>query len=468
MSKKYVHMLGICGTGMASLAGLLKERGYHITGSDQDVYPPMSDQLKDLGIKVYKGYKPENIGKNRPDLVVVGNVIRRDNPEAVFVIESKIPYMSMPQILSEEFLKDKESIVICGTHGKTTTASLMAWMLSSLKDDPGFLIGGIPLNFEKSYHLGGGHHFVIEGDEYDTAFFDKGPKFLHYRPKYAILTSIEFDHADIYKDQAHVEESFRKFISIIPKEGVLVANFDDEVVRRLTMEAKCKVVGYSMNSKTSYNSKIILENDSGAKFKFKGERLDGDFLSPLNGRHNVQNVTAVLTLLDQLEFDQEGMKEGLKDFKGVARRQQIVGESGGIIVIDDFAHHPSAIKETIIAMRSRFSNRRIWAVFEPRSNTSRRNIFQNEFADALSLADLAVIAPVFKKESIPENERLDVNKIIADLKNKQRKAFTFNSSDEIADNIAKMSRENDVVLVMSNGGFDGVHKKILEAIKRKK
>src|SRR5512136_1655352 len=367
---RHVHLMGICGTAMASLAGILKQEGYLVTGSDQNVYPPMSLFLEDLSIPVLEGYKAENLHP-APDLVIVGNVITKLNPEAVELSRLGLPYLSLPQALQAFAMKGKKSIVICGTHGKTTTTALIAWILENAGLDPSFMVGGIPKNFGKSFKLGGGPYFVIEGDEYDTAFFDKGPKFLHYSPWVTILTSIEFDHADIYRDLDHVRQSFRKLIHLIPSDGLLIANQDDPIVTAEVKLARCPVITYSPGSDADWTaSDIAVQED----FTFlRAKNRDGgnvEIKTSLYGRHNVSNLLSTLPLSVFLDIDVRNLLKGLASFQGVKRRQEIKGEAAGILVLDDFAHHPSAVRETLLAVKEKYRHRRLVAAFEPRSNSS--------------------------------------------------------------------------------------------------
>lgn len=455
---KYIHMLGICGTGMGSLALLLKEAGYSVTGSDENVYPPMSLQLEKAGIKVYQGYdRQQTIDGQRPDIVIIGNVISRGNPEAEAVLAEGIKYMSMPQAVSELFLKDSHSIVVAGTHGKTTTANLCAWLLESAGCHPSFLIGGVGKNFGVSAKLGGKKYFVIEGDEYDTAFFDKGPKFLHYRPQSVILGPVEFDHADIYKDLAHVMSSFEKLVDIIPADGLLVACADSENVGKLLPKAKCRVVTYGVKEGADYYPMHVTVNEQGTEFQVSSFK----FQVPMFGNHNLQNTIGVLALLTELGVPQKKLASGLKKFQGVVRRQEIRGVANGITVIDDFAHHPTAISETIHAMRQKYPASRLFAIFEPRSNTSKRNIFQHEFAKALSKADIAIVANVFRADKVPEAERLDVESLVKEI---GKNAHHFAATNDIIEFIAKEAKKGDCILIMSNGGFDNIHERLLKRL----
>ena len=434
-------MVGICGTGMGSLALLLKEAGHHVTGSDENVYPPMSTQLENAGIEIIKDYQRSTIN-DQLDLIIIGNVISRGNEEAEAVIESKIDYMSMPEALNQFFIKDKHSIVIAGTHGKTTTSTLCAWMLESAGLKPGFMIGGVGLNLGISARIAKGDYFVVEGDEYDTAFFDKGPKFLHYSPKSVILGPIEFDHADIYKNLDHVMGSFEKLVNIIPKDGLLVACADSENTMKIAAKAKCRVVEYSFSRFSRFS---------------RSSRSNG----LLFGRHNRQNIAGVVTLLTELGIDQEKIKKGLETFKGIKRRQEIVGEVNGITIIDDFAHHPTSVKETIQSIRDRFPEKRIWAIFEPRSNTSQRKVFQKEFVDAFKKADISIIAGLHRPERLAPSERLDPQKLVQEIGNGAR---YMPKVDEIIDFITQGAKSGDVILIMSNGSFDGIHTRLLKRL----
>lgn len=461
---QHVHLMGICGTGMASLAGLLKGQGLRITGSDQNVYPPMSDFLKDLSIPVYSGYRAENL-KERPDLVIVGNVITRDNPESVELARLRLPYLSLPQALRIYAINEKKSIVVSGTHGKTTTTALASWVLETAGLSPGFMIGGIPGNFQAGFKQGAGSYFVMEGDEYDSAFFDKGPKFLHYKPWAAILTGIEFDHADIYRNLEHLLSGFRSFISLLPAQGLLIVNADDPPAAAEAIHAPCRVATYGLGSGAEWSASEMSFSDSMTKFSIS--RPSGPPIrieTPLYGRHNVSNLLAACVLADFLDIEPEIIRDAARNFKGVRRRQEIRGEPGSVTVIDDFAHHPTAVRETVYAVRERYSERRIVAVFEPRSNSSRRKVFQELYAESFDPADLAFIAEPPLMEKIPPGDRFSSEKLADALNKRGIEAVYAPDNDALLENLLVRLKQRDVVLVMSNGGFDGMVERILSRL----
>ena len=462
----HIHMIAICGVGMASLAGLLQSRGYRVTGSDQNVYPPMSTYLADVGIDVLAGFCPEHLTP-RPDLVVVGNAVSRGNPEAQAMLDQEIPYISFPQALGHFLIGARQSLVVAGTHGKTTTSALTAWVLKCAGLDPGFFVGGVPLNFASGWRVGAGDHVVIEGDEYDTAFFDKGPKFLHYRPGHVILTSVEFDHADIYRDLDHVKSAFLRLMDIIPRDGSLIVCDDYPLAREMAAAARGHRVTYGEGDHADWTACNIEFRDGRSFFEpyYRGKG-EGRLEVAVIGRHNVKNALAVYALARALDVERAKLLEGFRTFAGVKRRQEIRGERRGIVVIDDFAHHPTAVRETVEAVRAAYPGRRVWAVFEPRSNTSKRSIFEREFAAALALADHAVVAPVYQPEKIPEGERLSVDNVVMQINRLcgDERARKVDAASDIASVIARDARRGDVVLVMSNGGFDDVHEKILRGL----
>ena len=461
---RHIHLMGICGVGMASLAGILKERGYEVTGSDQNIYPPMSHFLENLSIPLGEGYGPKNLDPV-PDLVIVGNVITKQNPEAVELSRLNVPYLSLPQALRIFAMQTARSIVISGTHGKTTTSSLIAWALEKGGLDPGFMIGGIPNNFQSNFKLGVGPYFVIEGDEYDTAFFDKGPKFLHYSPWIAVLTSIEFDHADIYRDMDHLLESFRKLIRLIPPTGLLIANGDDPVILKELKEAKCPVITYGLMGEVDWRATDI---STGKDFTTMKVLKDGQeymtLSSPLYGDHNVANLLSTVILTDHLKVERSVLSEAMQSFSGIKRRQEIRGEKNGILVLDDFAHHPTAVRETILGVKTKYGDRRLLAVFEPRSNTSRRNIFQEKYAASFDGADLILIPEPPLMDGIPEEDRFSSSKLVEDINKRGLSALYFSSTDQLLNAILEEASQGDVILVMSNGSFDHLHERLLERL----
>ncbi|HEY1236568.1 MAG TPA: UDP-N-acetylmuramate:L-alanyl-gamma-D-glutamyl-meso-diaminopimelate ligase [Candidatus Binatia bacterium] len=462
----HIHLIAICGVGMASLAGLLQARGYHVTGSDQNIYPPMSTYLAEIGIEVLPGFHPDHL-KPTPDLVVIGNAVSRNNPEADAALSQNIRYISFPQALGQFLIGSRTSLVVAGTHGKTTTTALAAWVLARAGWDPGFFIGGVPLNFGSGWRAGGGEHVVIEGDEYDTAFFDKGPKFLHYRPRNVILTSVEFDHADIYRDLDHVKSSFRRLVEIIPDNGSLVVCDDYPDAKEIAAAARCPRVSYGQTAESDWNAINIEFREGRTLFDpcYHG-KSEGRLQVDVIGRHNVMNALAVYAMGRCLGIERQDLVSGFDGFAGVKRRQEKRGERRGVLVIDDFAHHPTAVHETIEAVKSAYHGHRVWAVFEPRSNTSKRSIFEREFAEALALADQVVLANVYQPEKVPESERLSVEKVagLVNRRSASPKARVIDGAAGIASHLADAAEPGDVVLVMSNGGFDSVHEKILQAL----
>jgi UDP-N-acetylmuramate: L-alanyl-gamma-D-glutamyl-meso-diaminopimelate ligase len=462
----HIHLIAVCGVGMASLAGLLQSRGYRLTGSDQNIYPPMSNYLAEIGIEILSGFRAEHLSP-RPDLVVVGNAVSRNNPEAQAMLSQDIPYISFPQALGRFLIGARTSLVITGTHGKTTTTALAAWVFNCAGLDPGFFVGGVPLNFGNGWQVGGGDHVVLEGDEYDTAFFDKGPKFLHYRPRNVILTSVEFDHADIYQDLDHVKTAFARLMDIIPGDGLLVVCGDYPVATEIAATARCQRITYGSGGDVDWTPANPQFHEGRTFFApcYRG-KAEGRIEAAVIGRHNVMNALAVYAMGRMMGIEREKLLDGFRTFRGVKRRQEIRGERRGVLVIDDFAHHPTAVRETIEAVKAAYCGRRLWAVFEPRSNTSKRNIFEKEFAAALALADRIVVAGVYQPEKVPESERLSVTNLVRELNHRtvDDRARMIESAADIAAYIAQDARHGDVVLVMSNGGFDAVQEKILQAL----
>jgi UDP-N-acetylmuramate: L-alanyl-gamma-D-glutamyl-meso-diaminopimelate ligase len=463
-SIRSVHVMGIAGTAMGALAGMLHDAGYQVTGSDTAIYPPMSDYLDGLGIRVMKGYVASNLD-HEPDLVIVGNVIRAEYEEAKAVLERDLPYCSFPEAFGSLFLRDAHSVVIAGTHGKTTTTAITAWLLDQARLDPGFLIGGIAKNFDRTARRGSGRHFVVEGDEYDTAFFDKGPKFLHYRPRTVVLTSVEFDHADIYADLDAVKESFRKLMRIVPEDGTVVARGDDPGTASVLSETKAKVWRYGPGQE--WDGRVVKIDPDTGNMTFevlRGGAPVGIFTSCMVGQHNLYNQVAATAAAVAAGANVSYLADGFSTFAGIKRRQEVIGEPGGVTVIDDFAHHPTAVDVTLAALRERYGKRRMWAVWEPRSATSRRNVFQQDYITAFDQADQVVIAAPFDQGRIPEAERFSAEKLVQDLTGRGKEAVVLPDADAILHTLASRVHPHDVVAILSNGGFGGLHKKLLERL----
>src|SRR5437762_1914276 len=462
-----IYLLGIAGTGMGSFAGLLRKAGHEVSGSDENVYPPMSDKLRDWGIRYFTPYSADNLDRADIDLAVVGNVIRADNVEAKKVRREGIPQVSFPEALSELFLQTRHSVVVAGTHGKTTTTSLLAQVLAHAGRDPSLLVGGVPLNFNEGFRLGRGDEFVIEGDEYDTAYFDKGPKFLHYRPRTAIFTGAEFDHADIYRDTAHYESAFEKFFALLPQDGYAAACSGFANWKRLASFARRKVESYCAReeSDADWHALWVSLGPAGATFQiaWRGQ-MEIRVTLPAAGRHNVENALGVYAACRALGLKPDQIAAGFQSFRGVKRRQELRGEVKGIAIIDDFAHHPTAVRETIAAVLAQYPGRRLVAVFEPRSNTAMRKIHQEEYAHAFRGADEAIISQPTAIAKVPENERIDAKRMAQDIADAGTRARWMESPDAIVLALAKETRSGDVVLAMSNGGFGGLHDKLLEAL----
>jgi UDP-N-acetylmuramate: L-alanyl-gamma-D-glutamyl-meso-diaminopimelate ligase len=463
----HIHIMGICGTGMAALAGMLQKSGYRITGSDSHVYPPMSDFLNDLHISVCDGYSADNL-KPRPDLVIVGNVITRINQEAQALADLALPYLSFPQALAHFFINTRTSLVIAGTHGKTTTCSLLATALHRADLDPTFMIGGIIREFDGNFRIGNGNYFVAEGDEYDTAFFDKGSKFLHYQPKLAVITSIEFDHADIFADLEAIKKSFRKFVDILPADGLLVANFDDPNVREVASLAKCQVQSYGLDKNNDWSLKdVAVKNGLTTFTALHNNTCFGDMAVKLPGRHNCLNSLAVTALMHHIGIPAATIRAGLETFGGVKRRQEIRGVENGVTVIDDFAHHPTAVRETLSALRMAYPDQRLIVIFEPRTNTSRRSIFQKEYTSAFDHADLICIREPVPLTNIEPDEHFSSAKLANDLcETHNLDARAFPDTDAILTYLQSELVSGDVVAILSNGGFDNIHVRLLELLKR--
>ncbi len=452
---------------MAAMAGMLKQRGFRVTGSDAAAYPPMSDFLADLGIPVAQPFDARNL-EPRPDLVVVGNAISRGNTELEQLLDQRIPFCSLPQLLHDEFLRGKEVLVVAGTHGKTTTTSMLAWIFHTAGMEPSFLIGGIAENFGSSFHLGQGKHFILEGDEYDTAFFDKGPKFLHYFPDAVILTSVEFDHADIYKDLDAVETAFKRLVNLIPRRGRIIA-FDGAVasapesasLQRCLQKAFCPVERYGAGASADWritNTNFEAER-TGWSVSHKNS-VWTELQFPLAGEYNVWNATAAAAMASSYGISKEDIAAALRTFKSVKRRLEVKAQVNGITIIDDFAHHPTAIAGTLKALRARYPGARLWAILEPRSNTLRRRVLQRDLAQSLALADEVVVAAVFRSDAVPVNERLELPELAADIQKHGRHVRLLDDADTIVRTVAPEMRSGDVVVILSNGGFGGIYEKL--------
>ena len=458
--QQHVHLIGICGTAMASLAGMLKQRGLRVTGSDAAAYPPMSGFLAALGIPVAQPYAEANL-KPRPDMVVVGNAISRGNPELEYVLDERILMRSLPQVLQEYFLRGRQPIVVAGTHGKTTTTSMLAWIFETAGLKPSFLVGGIAENFNSSFGVRQGRHFIIEGDEYDTAFFDKGPKFLHYMPDSAILTSVEFDHADIYPDLDAVKTAFKRLVNLVPRRGLLVAWDGSPNVDECIARAFCRVERYGLSERADWQIRELrFEPGRTTWAVFRGGERWADFEFPLAGEYNVLNATAAAAMASGYGIAPETVLTALITFKSVKRRLEVKAEVNGITIIDDFAHHPTAIAGTLRALRAAYPGRRLWVLFEPRSNTLRRKVFESNLIDSLALADRVVIAGVYRADAIPEAQRLSVAAVVNGLVQAGKPARELPDADAIVAAIAPELRRGDVVAILSNGGFGGIYDKL--------
>jgi UDP-N-acetylmuramate: L-alanyl-gamma-D-glutamyl-meso-diaminopimelate ligase len=465
---KSLYLMGIGGIAMGTLATMLKEKGFQVAGSDQNLYPPMSTHLKALGIPLCQGYTPANLDRVHPDLVIIGNVIRRDNPEADYVLENGIPYLSMVDAIDRFFLCHHDSLVIAGTHGKSTTSALLAWVLESAGLDPSALIGGFVKNWQRSYRLGRGRYMVLEGDEYDTAFFDKTPKFLHYRPQIGVITSVEFDHADIYADFDAVFKAFQGFVEIIPEEGELVFCADDAHCRRVSAGCRGQVWSYGESADADYRLLDVQFMPGELHFRYRDPQgIIRAMRSRLPGRHNLLNTLAVVVVASRIGIAPELIQKALLNFQGVKRRQDVLGESNGIVIIDDFAHHPTAVRETLEAISRFYPGRRLWALFEPRSNSSRRRIFQQAYSEAFDRADVIAIKEPPDPGKVPADERLDIKRLVADIRSRGGDAYSFAAADSMLDLVQEHWLPGDVILAMSNGDFDGVPECLWAALKTK-
>jgi UDP-N-acetylmuramate: L-alanyl-gamma-D-glutamyl-meso-diaminopimelate ligase len=463
----HFHLSGIGGAAMAPLAGMLAESGHQVTGSDAGVYPPASTLLDSLGIRWTNGFNAANLDP-APDIVVLGNALSRGNPEVEAVLDQRIPYRSLPQTLEEFFLPGHDSLVVSGTHGKTTTTSMLSWILHHAGRRPNFLIGGVAENFGRSFGLGGGDEFVLEGDEYDSAFFDKAPKFLHYHPQEIIITSLEFDHADIYDNLAAIELQFRRLVNLVPRGGRIVAWSESDTVRGVVKNAFCPVETYGFTEGVDWlaGDLEISGGDTHFRVSHRGNEVARVRMS-LSGRHNVLNAVAAIAIAHGRGVSGEAIESAMAEFRGVLRRLEVKGESSGVLVVDDFAHHPTAIRVTIDAARRRWPGRRLWAVFEPRSNTMRRRVFETDLVASLATADAAVLGAVNRANLLSDEERMSPERVIHSIRTAGRPAEGFDSAEEIAEYLASETQPGDLVLVMSNGSFDGLCGKLLARLQER-
>ncbi len=459
---KSVYVVAIGGTGMSALAGMLKTSGFDVSGSDKGLYYPTSELIRELSIPVKIGYSKENIPEE-VDFAVIGNAVSRDNPDAVELKRREIPCFSFPETLWNNFIKGKKSVVAAGTHGKTTTSSALAYLLNELGEDAGFMIGGVPVDFGKNYRIGSGNCFVSEGDEYDTAFFDKGPKFLHYYPDYLLLNDIEFDHADIYRDLEHILSNFSKLIDLIPANGAIAAFGDSENVKRVLSGAKCPVITYGYDDSNDWIIKDIDEKKGRVSVVMK-EEGEIAFNTKLMGKHNYANLTGAIAVIRLMGLDLKNACEKVSGFSGVKRRQELFGVKNDIEIYDDFAHHPTAVRKTLEGFRARFTGKRIIAVFEPRSNSSRRNIFEKEYSEAFDSADISILAEPFNKDVLDEKTRFSSQNVVKSLQNRGKDAHFIENADSIVKYICEIVKTGDIVIVMSNGDFGNLHKKLMENI----
>jgi UDP-N-acetylmuramate: L-alanyl-gamma-D-glutamyl-meso-diaminopimelate ligase len=456
-----VHFVGVCGTAMASAAAAMQEKGVQVSGSDQNVYPPMSTFLADRKVNVIPGYAEQNLA-HRPDLVVIGNAISRGNPEAEYVLDHKLPYCSLPELLKHFFIRGKRSLVVTGTHGKTTTTSLLTWVFEHNGLNPSYLIGGIPNNLGQGARFTDSEWFIIEGDEYDTAFFDKRSKFVHYLPEVAIINNLEFDHADIFANLDAVKTAFKFFIRLVPRNGLLLANGDDANLAPLLNVTHCPVKRFGLDEGNAVQAFNIRYGPTATEFEIPSFKFHTNFVGELN----VRNALAVIACAKHCGLKNHQIQSAFDTFKGIKRRMEIRGIAGGVTVLDDFGHHPTAIRETLRALRIKYPHQKLWAVFEPRSNTTRRNVFQAELVEAFADADSVVVAQVARLELLAPEERLDPAKLMQDLKSAGKAAAYLPDVEAIVTHVAKGAQGGEVVVVFSNGGFGGIHAKLLDRLGR--
>ncbi len=457
--RKRFHFLGICGTAMGAVAAALREQGHVVSGSDENVYPPMSDFLAGKGVQISAGYRAENIPADA-ELIVVGNAICRGNPEVEEVLDRKLYYLSLPETLKEFFLRGRHNLVVTGTHGKTTTTSLIAWIFTSAGLNPGYMIGGLPGNLGQGANLHDAHYYILEGDEYDTAFFDKRSKFVHYMPELVIVNNIEFDHADIFESLDAIKKSFRHMLNIVPSNGMVLLNADDENCLDVSSKCVAPIIGVGFSENAANRIRDCRYSPEGSAFTL----FDREFRIPQSGEFNVRNAAMAISAAHFYGISFDAIQVALDAFTGVRRRQEVRGEVNGITIVDDFGHHPTAIAQTLQGLRHRYPDRRLWAIFEPRSNTTRRAVFQQSLPDALAHADGILLAQVARLEQIPQAERLDPERVVRDLRERGRLAHYERDADGIVARLRTEARPGDVLVVFSNGGFDGIHDKLLTAL----
>ncbi|HET7625861.1 MAG TPA: UDP-N-acetylmuramate:L-alanyl-gamma-D-glutamyl-meso-diaminopimelate ligase [Verrucomicrobiae bacterium] len=457
-----VHFIGICGTAMASAAAAMQEKGFEVTGSDQNVYPPMSTFLAGRKIEVTNGFAEHNLA-HKPDLVVIGNAISRGNPEAEFVLDHRLRYCSLPELLKEFFIRGKRSIVVAGTHGKTTTTSLLTWVFEHNGLNPGYLIGGIPNNLSQGARFTDSQWFIIEGDEYDTAFFDKRSKFVHYLPEIAVLNNLEFDHADIFENLDAIKKSFSHLIRLVPRNGLLLANGDDPNLEPLLNVTHCSVKRFGIGANNSVQAFNLKFGPTATEFEIPSFKFHLNLVGELNAR----NALAVVACAKHCGLSNKQIQSAFDTFKGIKRRMEIRGVAGGVTIIDDFGHHPTAIRETLRALRIKYPQQKLWAIFEPRSNTTRRNVFQEELVSAFADADAVVISQIARLEQIASDARLNPEKLMRDLKSSGKISAYLPDADSIVADVSKNVQGGDIVCVFSNGGFGGIHGKLLDRLARR-
>ncbi|MBF0211308.1 MAG: UDP-N-acetylmuramate:L-alanyl-gamma-D-glutamyl-meso-diaminopimelate ligase [Desulfamplus sp.] len=466
LNAKKIHIIAACGTGMGALSCMLQDMGFEVTGSDQNIYPPMSDFLAQKGVKLFKGFSPSNLD-SLPDLVVIGNAVTKNNVEAVAVMEKNIPYCSMPQALNHFIAQNKKILLITGTHGKTTTSSILAHILNEAGLDPSFMIGGIVKGFGSNYRIGKGDYMVIEGDEYDTAFFDKGAKFMHYTPDVAVITSIEFDHADIFHDIDQIKSAFMKFVEKIPQKSLIIASGNDKNIRDIIDSALCNVQYYGDDLCYDWSFSNLQFDQNCTKFEVRDcANIDKiiKITTPLMGRHNAMNALAVYGVSQNIGIDDKTIFKAFSSFEGVKRRQEIRGVKRGITVMDDFAHHPSAVRETILGVKPFFKDGRLIAVFEPRTNSSMRDIFQNDYPQSFDGADIVCIREPSMLFKVPEDRRMNSRQLVDDIAKRGINALYFDNTENIIELLAAQAKSGDLILIMSNGGFDNIHQRLLEKL----